>query len=204
MAGFLQGNKKTASGISSTTLAYTSAVTAGSTLVACVSAANTAGAAGSDSVNGSWTTIKNISTSGAANDGWMGYKPNTGSGTPTVTYSQTNQDSIGLTILEEGGVQTASLDQSSSNETTSATPAATTITTTVACVAVAMCTVSNGSVTISTSSSGWTVEENTSPNSTSSEEVAAADMVQSSSGAASMNFSVGSSQDCLVIMATFK
>lgn len=205
MAGFVQGNKKTVTGAASTTLAFASNVASGNLLVATLSVTNGAGLAFSDNLNGStWTVRQNVSTTGSAADGALGDKANTAGGSCTVTVSITTAQNMGINILEETGIQSTPFDQSNSHEVTSASPAATQITTSVACLAVSNISVTSASTTISNSTANWTVEENTSPNATFDEQNATADMVQSSSGAVNTTWSVGTSQDCLVIMATYK
>lgn len=111
MAGFIQGNSADAGTVSSTTLAYNGAVTAGSTLVV---VARYGGAADnltsiSDSVNGAWSQFPVRQVDSNIGVLYMAFFVNTTTGTPTVTINFSAAASLRWSVLEYGPCATTNV-----------------------------------------------------------------------------------------------
>jgi len=207
VAVFIQGKAATGTGVTSIAVAFTSAVTSGNHLVAAIQTPNTTGITVADNVNaGNYSVSDNHSTTNNANDNALWYKENTGAGTPTVTFSSIPAGNVGVCIGEYNGPLTsASLDVHGATDATGTTITSGSKTSTGANgdLLVSFTSQTTQNVTLSNSTSGWTVDVNNSPNATM--DAALASRVQSTSGAFTTTWGVsGSSQDLSVLVAAFK
>jgi hypothetical protein len=115
-------------GADSATLAFLSAVEAGSTLFCCTVVANTNGStlAVSDGLNGSWGSpaVSKALTGATSLQVYIHYFPNTVGGTPTVTVNPggASADAFWFVIGEIDDADAAPLDKTASAEDTVAGP----------------------------------------------------------------------------------
>lgn len=203
--GFLQAKTGTGTG-DPATVAFTSAVTAGSLLVCTVQCINTGAVTVSDNHNaGNWTNAVNHSTTNNANDLGAWYFPNSTGASITVTVAGQGSANTGITIYEFAGALTSSpLDKTTANDATGTTITSTSQTPvgTNGDIVVSALSSQTQNVTYSNSTSGWTVEANNTPNATMS--AAIADFTWAS-GAVTTTWGVsGGSQDLSVITVSFK
>lgn len=205
-AGFVQGKSNTAASATSITVTFSNPVSAGSLLVAAVQTPNTTGLTVKDSVNGSvnWSVANNHSTSNSANDGGLWFWANTAAGTPTVTVTLA-AGNVAVAIGEYSGVVTTTpLDKNGATDHTGATITSGSLTNTGTNgdLCVGMTTQTTQNVAVSNSTSGWSIDVNGTPNATQNIELAS--FVQGTAGAFTTTFSVVSSQQMSVVVASFK
>lgn len=202
----LQGNKGTAIGATSMTLAFPGAVTGTSLLVATMQTPNTVGGSVSDNVNGSYSTGINHSTTNTADDIAGFFKSGNVSGTPTVTITPGGAGNIGATIEEYAGPYLASpLDQTGATDAngTSITSGSKTNTGANGDLCVSSLSTATKSTTLSNSTSGWTVDQNNTPNAT--EDAVVGSRIQVPAAAFTTTWSTsGAAMDMSVIVMSFK
>src|SRR5260370_41564253 len=207
MPGQVQETKNTATGEASMTPTFRGAVTVGNFLGGTMKTATTAGATVSDNVNaGNYSVGDNHATTNTSNDAGIWYKENTAAGTPTVTLTPGSAGDMGCCIEEYSGVLTASsLDQHGDSDANGTSIASVSLTNTGAngnlCIATHGSATQN--VTVSNSTSGWTVDQNNTPNAT--QDAIVASRVQIPAAAFTTTFSVtGAAQDMTIAVASFK
>lgn len=207
MAGFIKGKAATGTGVTSLAVAYTAAVASGNHLIAAIQTPNTAGITVADSVNaGNYSVSDNHSTANSANDVALYYKENTGAGTPTVTFSSIPAGNVGVCIGEYNGpVSSSSIDKHGATEATGTTITSGSQTTTGANgdLLVSFTSQTTQNVTLSNSTSGWSVDVTNTPNATM--DAALGSRVQGTAGAFTTTWGVsGSSQGLCVLVSSFK
>lgn len=206
MAGPVRGNKGTAVGASSMTLALGGSAAAGNLLVASMQTPNTVGGSVSDSINGAYTVGNNHSTGNTSNDLAMWYRENVASGNPTLTFTPGGAGNIGACVEEYSGVVTASsIDKNGATDANGTTITSGSLTNTGANGDLIVA--SHGSaaqnVTVSNSTAGWSVDQNNTPNAT--QDAILASRVQAVAAAFTTTFGVtGGAQDQTVVVLSFK
>jgi len=208
---FVQGKAGTGSvGITSLAVTVTSNPTAGNLLSAGAAIPDTTGLAATETADGAWSVAINHVTTNAADDLGILYKANTvgGLGAKTVTVSWTNAaNQAGVTIREDSGVLTVTpLDKTGAADATATTTVTSgSLTNTGSngdlCIAVPSASVSTNQ-TWSNSTAGWAVDVNNSPNA--SYDAASASRYQTPAGAFTTTWTLSTSADLSVAVATFK
>jgi hypothetical protein len=201
---FLQSKKAADNSGSATSLAitFTSAVTAGSTLVLAVEYQTVGSITVSDSLNGSWTLVQSVSL-GTLQTFAVYYRKGSLAGACTVTIANGSTMNVGGAILEYSGPQSAApLDLSSVATGTSTASAAGAITPTSSDLLIAAAGGGGAGQTISGVSESLTIRENQFTGS--GQNVVVADLLLAGGAAHNPSFTISSSLKWGAITLSFK